>query len=231
MTAITSGTTGLRDYRSRLLKWRVAPRWYAIAIMTAPLVLATTLAALALAGAEWRPALLTTAADTAGPVHASNRSTLVLTAMLVGLGAGFFEELGWTGFCLPTLRRNVRAFNAALGLGLMWGLWHLLAIWWGSGVTISTLPYWVFLSVALFSFLPPYRILMARVFDATHSTFVAILMHASLTTSMVLLGTSAKGVGAIVYDIVLTSVLWLLVASTTPGHSTEELAGHAANGL
>src|SRR5262245_49280851 len=42
MTAISGGAAGLRDYRARLLAWRLAPRWYAIALVTAPLALALT---------------------------------------------------------------------------------------------------------------------------------------------------------------------------------------------
>ena len=46
MTLIVDGTTGLRDYRARLLKWRVAPIWYAVALLTAPAALWLTWIAL-----------------------------------------------------------------------------------------------------------------------------------------------------------------------------------------
>jgi hypothetical protein len=70
--------------------------------------------------------------------------------------------------------------------------------------------------VALFSFLPPYRILMARVYESTRSLLLAILMHASLTTCMIIFGPAVTGNGAMVYDVVFGSVLWLVVAATTP---------------
>src|SRR6476619_3605320 len=39
MTVLVDGMSGLRDYRARLFKWRVAPVWYAVALLTAPLAL------------------------------------------------------------------------------------------------------------------------------------------------------------------------------------------------
>ncbi len=36
MTWLVGGAQGLREYRARLLRWRVAGRWYAIALLTAP---------------------------------------------------------------------------------------------------------------------------------------------------------------------------------------------------
>jgi hypothetical protein len=36
LTGIVYGRAGFRDLLSRLLKWRVSLRWYAIALLTAP---------------------------------------------------------------------------------------------------------------------------------------------------------------------------------------------------
>src|SRR5215207_6427256 len=40
LTGLLDGRAGLREFRSRLLKLRVAARWYALALLTAPLVFA-----------------------------------------------------------------------------------------------------------------------------------------------------------------------------------------------
>jgi CAAX protease family protein len=37
MTGVVGGRVGFRELRSRLVRWRVAPRWYAVALLTAPL--------------------------------------------------------------------------------------------------------------------------------------------------------------------------------------------------
>lgn len=56
---------------------------------------------------------------------------LTLTmALLMTCVATFGEEFGWTGYLLPKLLPLGR-FRAALGYGLIWGLWHAPAIWGG----------------------------------------------------------------------------------------------------
>ena len=41
LTALVHGKAGLLEFRRRLVKWQVSARWYAVALLTAPL-LATT---------------------------------------------------------------------------------------------------------------------------------------------------------------------------------------------
>ena len=40
LTGLVSGWTGLQDLLARLLRWRVAARWFAVALLTAPLLTA-----------------------------------------------------------------------------------------------------------------------------------------------------------------------------------------------
>jgi len=219
MTAVLGGRDGLRDYRARLPRWRVPLRWYAAALLTAPLVLTVTAAMLSLFSSDFAPALLSPNADAAVPVHAGNRSSFMMMSILVGTGAGFFEELGWTGFVIPEMRTRYGVVVTGLSVGLLWGAWHFLAVLWGSASSFGSMPIPLFMFVALFSFLPPYRVLMAWVYERTGSTLVAILMHASLTTSMLLFGSTATGGAAVVYDAVFAGVLWAVV-----------LASHALRG-
>ena len=39
LTGIVSGFAGLRELIARLLKWRVGLRWYAVALLTSPLLI------------------------------------------------------------------------------------------------------------------------------------------------------------------------------------------------
>src|SRR4029077_8033797 len=48
LTAIVGGRTGLRDLLSRLLAWHVAARWYAMALLIAPVLIISTLLMLSL---------------------------------------------------------------------------------------------------------------------------------------------------------------------------------------
>ena len=46
--ALAYGRVGLRDLRSQLFRWRVGVRWYAVALLTVPLLMTAILAALSL---------------------------------------------------------------------------------------------------------------------------------------------------------------------------------------
>ena len=46
--------------------------------------------------------------------------------LAIGLVAGTFEEIGWTGFASPRLLSRQQPFMAGLSLGLVWATWHLL---------------------------------------------------------------------------------------------------------
>src|SRR6266496_4077911 len=62
LTGLVGGRAGYRDMLARLLRWRVGVRWYAVALLTAPLLTlaAAALLALALRSTEFLPAILTT---------------------------------------------------------------------------------------------------------------------------------------------------------------------------
>ena len=96
LTAFLDGKAGFRDLARRLRRWRVGGRWYAVALLTGPLVMVGTAAAITVAV----PGFYTGFASTA------DLWSTVATALVVGVSVGIFEELGWTGFALPRLRRH-----------------------------------------------------------------------------------------------------------------------------
>ena len=123
LTGVVYRKPGFRDVFSRLLEWRVAPQWYAVALLTAPLLMTATLFALSLTSPLFLP----------GVLIASDKATVLLAGLVVGLGAGVFEELGWTGFAIPTLRRRYGVLTTGLIVGVLWGAWHLLTnVFWAS---------------------------------------------------------------------------------------------------
>ena len=209
ITWITAGTEGLREYRARLFRWRVSPQWYAVALLTAPLALLTALALLSGFPGEFVPGFQ--ALDSKGMIVASSRTAFVGLGLLVGVGAGFFEELGWTGAAIPRMRPRYGVLVSGIVLGLVWGAWHFLAILWGSASAFGSVPIPLYLAVALFSFLVPYRVLMAWVYERTGSLLVGILMHTSLTASMLILGPAVVGAGIMTFDLVFAAVLWAVV--------------------
>ena len=81
------------------------------------------------------------------------------------------------------------------------------------GVPIES-PLALFVPVQLISFLPAYRVLMVWLYDRTGSLLVAMLMHASLTASMLILGPLAISGGTLLtYELVFAAALWVVVAA------------------
>ena len=206
LTGLIYGRAGFRELLSHLLKWRVDIRWYAVALLTAPLLVTPILFALSLTSQVFLPNLFTTA----------DRLSLILSGIIIGLvEGGFLEELGWTGFAIPEMRRRYSVFNTGLIVGILWGVWHLLPTFWGSGDASGTFSLYLFLPPCFFSMtvLPAFRVLIVSVYDRTGSLLVAMLMHASLTAStLFILLPKATGVSLIIYYLVLAAVLWSAVA-------------------
>jgi CAAX protease family protein len=207
LTGLVHGRAGLRDLVSRLLRWRVGARWYAVALLTAPLTVTAILLALSLTSPEFIPSILTTA-DKVG---------LILTGIAVGLfEGGLLEELGWTGFATPELRRRHSVLTTGLIVGFLWSVWHFLPTFWGSGDAAGALSWLLLLPPCLFyaGVLPAYRVLMVWVYDRTGSLLVVMLMHASLTAStLFILSPAARGVSLMIYYVILTAVMWVVVAA------------------
>jgi membrane protease YdiL (CAAX protease family) len=222
LTGLVDGRAGLRELLSRLLRWRVGVRWYAVALLLAPLLAMAILPALSLLSPGFLPVLFTT----------DDKVSLLLMGIAVGLvGGGLLEELGWTGFAIPRLRRRYGVFATGLIVGFLWGLWHFLPTFWGSGDSSGVLDLSLLLPPCLFyaGVLPVYRVLMLWVYDRTGENLpVAMLMHASLTASMLfILAPSVIGASLMVYYAILTAVLWLIVAAVARGGqlSREPLPG------
>jgi membrane protease YdiL (CAAX protease family) len=140
-----------------------------------------------------------------------------------GLAAGFFEGLGWTGFATPQLRRRYSVALTGILIGLAWGFWHLLVVWWGSSATSGGLSMALYRPVMLFSFLPPYRVLMTWVYERTGSLLVGMLMHAALTASVRIFDPIAiSGVPILIYNLALGAVLWIAVLAVVLSRSTSD---------
>jgi uncharacterized protein len=131
------------------------------------------------------------------------------------LGGGLLEELGWTGFAVPTLRLRYTAFTTALIVGLLHGAWHFLIAFWAGG-SFSGGQWTTYLFGILFFYLgalPAYRVLMVWVYGRTTSLLVAMLMHASLSASTLILQPPLTGAPFLTWNLALTAILWVVVAA------------------
>ncbi len=203
LTAVLDGRAGLRDLLLRCVRWRMRPRWYAIALVAAPAIAGAVFLVLSVFSARFVPAI----------VRADSRTMLLLAGMAVASIAGFFEELGWTGFAIPRLRLRFGVFTTGLIVGVLWGAWHLLAIAWGVGDRLGSVPLAAFALLDCLSWMPPFRILMVWVYDRTSSVLVAMLMHVSLTTTTFTLWPSVGGWSLIEADLAVSGALWIVIAA------------------
>lgn len=201
------GRDGIHDLFSRLRRWRVGIRWYAVALLTAPVVVLAVNLGLWLTSSAFRPPILSDEATAA--------------ASLAGFGVGLttvLEELGWTGFAVPRLRLRHSAFMTAVIVGVTWAAWHLLqVIWVGSSTSegVPMAPYLGLYFLFAVASLTAYRVLMVWVHDATGSLLVVTLMHASYaacTMPIGLLHPKLSGEHLLVQGWVLSAALWLVVA-------------------
>ncbi|NJO81791.1 MAG: CPBP family intramembrane metalloprotease [Blastochloris sp.] len=203
LTGVVDGRAGFRVLRSHLLHWRVGVRWYAVALLTAPLVWLAILVVLSFNSSAFLPGIIT----------AGDPVSLLLIGAATGLLVGCGEELGWTGFAVPRLRRGAGVLTSGLGVGIVWGMWHF-PLFVGSAGAAGSLPPAMVLLVQLFSFLPAYRVLMVWVYDHTESLLVVILMHMSLVICTLSLAPAAlAGVALVTVNLAVTAVLWLIVGA------------------
>jgi membrane protease YdiL (CAAX protease family) len=202
LTVLVYGRAGLRDLLSRLRRWRVGARWYAVALLTAPLVATAVLLSLSLLSPEFLPGIFTS----------NDKAALLLSGIAAGLMVGIFEELGWTGFAVPRLRLRYGVLTTGLLVGLVWGAWHFL-VFWESSSFYGTLSLALLLG-RLFSWLPPYRMLMVWVYDRTESLLVAMLMHVSLVAcTFIIVPQALAGVALLTWILVWSAALWIVVAA------------------
>jgi membrane protease YdiL (CAAX protease family) len=210
LTGLVAGRAGHAELLGRLLRWRVGWRWYAVALLTAPLLGAAVLLPLSLASPAYLPGILS----------AGDKAALLVPAVVAGLLGGFGEELGWTGFAIPRLRRRHGVLATGLFVGALWGVWHYVVTpAWIAGEYAGELPLAHFLTangvLAVVGQLTAYRILMAWVHDRTGSLSVTALMHTSLiaSTLFVLAPVGMTGAVYVTWSAALAVAFWLAVAA------------------
>jgi uncharacterized protein len=127
VAAIHQGGAGTKDLLARMVRWRVAPRWYAAALVPGAVGLLAVLGT-ALAGGGWPSA--SDWGSMAGLPAVGWLGVLVLVFLVNGYG----EEVGWRGFAWPRLRERHTIAGAALVLTAFWFGWHLPAFWIDTGM-------------------------------------------------------------------------------------------------
>jgi membrane protease YdiL (CAAX protease family) len=197
MTALLDGRPGLRELRRSLVRWRVGGRWYAVALLTVPTLLLAVLAAFSILDTAFAPRFQ-------WPLFA------------VGLLAGSFEEIGWTGFATPRLMARQRLFMAGVSLGVAWAMWHMM-VDFRQNANAMGMAWLLEFAVLYVAALTAYRVLMTWVFAHTRSLLLAVLMHASYTGWLIVLFPATSVTQGLVWQTAFAALLWLAVAVVIAG--------------
>ena len=204
LTGFLEGRQGYRALWSRLRRWRVGGRWYAVALLTGPAVMAASVFGLAVVDTSFVPAIVTD----------PNTLRLVGSALAAGALVGVFEELGWTGFATPRLLERHSVLATGLGMGVLWSIWHF-PFFSGSTDPAGAVPSWLLVTVMLCAWLPPYRVLMVWLYQRTESVLLVILMHAPIVACQYLLAAHLSGTGRVVLLLSWGIAFWTLALIAT----------------
>jgi membrane protease YdiL (CAAX protease family) len=141
------------------------------------------------------------------------RPQLFVVGLGFGLVAGFFEEIGWTGFAYPRLSLRFGWLRGAALLGVLWGVWHLPVVD-SLGAASPHGRFWPLFFVAFVALVAAIRIVIGWLYTNTASLLLAQLMHASSTGFLVVLGASRASPGEeAVWYLCYAGLLWMVVAA------------------
>jgi CAAX protease family protein len=168
VTVQEGGRAGLRSLFGRVVRWRVAPIWYGVAIL-GPLVIALVAITLHVALGGQPPSL---------GLLIGALPTLVFVFIYMMITVALGEEVGWRGYALPALQARYGALLASVILGLMWTLWHL-PVFFNPDTHYSNLPFLLFLA-----YIVPFAVLITWVFNSTGgSVLMAMFFYAVMNAS------------------------------------------------
>ena len=203
MTALTNGREGFKEYKVHLFKRDIRIKWYVIAFFMGPSIMATIYLILSLFSSDFLPSILTV----------TNKIPHLIAGIVTGLAAGIFEEIGWTGFAIPRLRKKYGILKVGLIVGVLWALWHTLpGVWigYGSGA-VTSVPLLFSYFADSFLFLVVFRVLMVWAYEKTGSLFIAMIMHGSLTAAArIIIPIGIVGTPLLIFDFIWAIALFAI---------------------
>lgn len=160
MTYLVEKKKGISELYGKIKKWRVGIRWYLPLFVFPALLISVSLFLSSLCSAEFA-------------------LTFNSFGIVGGILAGMLEEVGWTGFAFPKMVTKSSVLKASIKLGIVHGIWHLMADFLGNYNTLGNwwLPYFIGFVLHVIAL----RIIINWIYSNTGSLLLAILMHASST--------------------------------------------------
>jgi membrane protease YdiL (CAAX protease family) len=166
---LTQDRQGRRNYWRRVADFkRISPGWYAVTLLTVPVLTALAVLLDVLSGGRG--------------AHLEARFQSGLVSILpFAVFTLFFgplpEELGWRGYALDRLQEKYGAFVSSLVLGTAWALWHLPLFFvrgtYQNNMDLGSLQFWLYMAAMI-----PESILMTWIYNhSQRSTLSAVLFH------------------------------------------------------
>jgi membrane protease YdiL (CAAX protease family) len=196
---LTSGKAGLKEWASRIVRWRVGLKWYAVALL---LPMALSVAAVSLNVLMGAPGLTF--------AHLAQWPDLLVEILFVFFVIALGEEPGWRGYALPRLQEGRSALSATLILAVFGVIWHVPLFLTGDSPW-SNIP----IIVAGYIF-------FTWLFNNTRgSVLIAMVLHTSQNASRMIFAPMFSGADA-------TRYFWLLtILFIVAGIAVVILAGPA----
>ncbi len=181
LTGITRGRTGLREWISQAVRWRVAWPWYVVVLFTYPVMAVTALVAADLisgSGSHLMGYFHARVGEMAAGLGLSGIKPWLLIPLLILEGVvivPLYEEPGWRGFVLPRFQEKHGALCSGVMLGIIWAFWHL------PNFFVPGTPHYGMPFVGFLISIVALSVLMTAVYNSTKgSVLLCMLLHGSI---------------------------------------------------
>jgi len=208
-TALAEGRAGVRSLRRRVFHFRVRPTWYVLALLLLPGV--ALISTLPFAGIAPIAKLIGSPDLVLGVV--------ILGALVAFLLVNWWEEVGWTGFVLDRLQRQIGPMGASVVTTWLQALIHVPLVFVAGGVTAGRVPMEQipFYLVALFVLPIPVRLMLTWLYNTSGRSLPIVgLSHAGLgvATGTAFIPVIAPGVAPVVVYAGFAVLAAILVIAT-----------------
>jgi len=193
LTARHEGSAGVHALLDRVLRWRVAARWYLFAVSYIAVIKLTI-------------ALLHRVTTGVWPRFGTDPWYLIPLAIAFSTPFQAGEEIGWRGYALPRLAERFGLAHASLLLGVIWACWHLPQFYI-AGADTNGQSFFIFLFEVV-----PMSVAMAWLYARTGgSLLLVMLLHAAVNNSKDIVPSASPG-ATNPFTLSASPVAWLTVA-------------------
>ena len=184
----------VRDWLGQLRNLRTGLHWYLIGV------------GIMMIGTEFENIVMVLLGADAVVPYASVGDYVFTFAVTLFL-AGALEELGWRGFLQPRLQQRFSALHASMGIGIIWGLWHVPMILTGTG---DFTVFWEYmLNITVMS------VLLGWLYNNTNGALpVVMIAHASHNMPRV---GEVTGDVPVVFNILSGDVIFYMICASLVG--------------